>query len=300
MPLLICGMVSICQAYCLGRRLSSNSTVGLFTAVLMTICEKHIFYSTNARGYLVIMVLALLVVNYLLSRLEGHSFKTKNLSNKVSGGYAFLGWVGIWLLGTWTVPTFLFFEVSVSIFLVGLLLAGNRLLSFQRVYLIIPLASCLAGSIGFYLQYFVLIDSGMLTHASLHVAKITWPLLFPEILAEWIQPFGLVSIILFLFALMVLRKIFQQNQNRAFLLVCVWLGPILVACIGYFFEKLPGLPHPRTFFYLQPFFIILGVMGAREAAIGLLIAVKRNYEFHEKIQLVIIGIFGEILLLVSG
>ena len=106
MPLLICGMVSICQAYCLGRRLSSNSTVGLFTAVLMTICEKHIFYSTNARGYLVIMVLALLVVNYLLSRLEGHSFKTKNLSNKVSGGYAFLGWVGIWLLGTWTVPTF--------------------------------------------------------------------------------------------------------------------------------------------------------------------------------------------------
>ena len=180
------------------------------------------------------------------------------------------------------------------------MLAGNRLQSFQRVYLIIPLASCVAGSIGFYLQYFVLIDSGMLTHASLHVAKITWPLLFPEILAEWIKPFGLVSIILFLFALMVLRKIFQQNQNRAFLLVCVWLGPILVACIGYFFEKLPGLPHPRTFFYLQPFFIILGVMGAREAAIGLLIAVKRNYEFHEKIQLVIIGIFGEILLLVSG
>jgi hypothetical protein len=41
-------------------------------------------------------------------------------------------------------------------------------------------------------------------------------------------------------------------------------------------------------------------MGAREAAIGLLIAVKRNYEFHEKSQLVIIGFFGGILLLVSG
>ena len=87
------------------------------------------------------------------------------------------------------------------------MLAGNRLQSFQRVYLIIPLASCVAGSIGFYLQYYVLIDSGMLTHASLHVAKITWPLLFPEILAEWIKPFDLVGIILFLFALMVLRKI---------------------------------------------------------------------------------------------
>ena len=115
MPLLICGMVSICQGYYLGRRLSRSSTVGFFTAFLMAICEKHIFYSTNARGYLVIMVLALLVVNCLLSRLEGHSFKTKNLSNKVSGGYAFLGWVGIWLLGTWTVPT-IFFSFSSNFF----------------------------------------------------------------------------------------------------------------------------------------------------------------------------------------
>ena len=115
MPLLICGMVSICQVYCLSKRLSSNSTVGLFTAFLMSICEKHIFYSTNARGYLVIMVLALLVVNCLLNRLEGHSFKTKNLSNRVSGGYAFLGWVGIWLLGTWTVPT-IFFSFSSNFF----------------------------------------------------------------------------------------------------------------------------------------------------------------------------------------
>ena len=300
MPLLICGMVSICQGYYLGRRLSRSSTVGFFTAFLMAICEKHIFYSTNARGYLVIMVLAMIVVNCLLNRLEGHSFKAKKLSNRISGGGAFLGWVGIWLVGTWTVPTFLFFEVSVAIFIVGLLLAGNRLPTFQRVYLLLPLASCVAGSIGFYLQYFVLIDSGMLAHASSYAAKTTWPLLFPEILEEWIKPFELASILLFLFVLMALRKIFQKNQNWAFLLVCVWLGPVLVSCVGFFLEKLPGLPHPRTFFYLQPFFIFLGVMGAREAWLVLLIAVKRKYEFHKKSQLVIIGVFGGILLLVSG
>ncbi|MGY8761064.1 MAG: hypothetical protein ACKVK9_08005, partial [Nitrospinaceae bacterium] len=56
----------------------------------------------------------------------------------------------------------------------------------------------------------------------------------------------------------------------------------------------------RTFFYLQPFFIFLGVMGAREAGAVLLIAVKRKYEFNKKSQLVIIGVFGGILLLVSG
>jgi hypothetical protein len=300
MPLLICGLVSICQGYYLSRRLSRNSTVGFFTAFLMAICEKHIYYSTNARGYLVIMVLALLVVTCLLSRLEGHSFKYKKLSNRISGGGAFLGWVGIWLVGTWTVPTFLFFEVSVAVFIVGLLLTGNRLLTFKRVYLLLPLASCVAGSIGFYFQYFVLIDSGMLAHASSHAAKTTLPLLFPEILEEWIKPFELASMLLLLFVLIALRKIFQQNQSWAFLLVCVWIGPILVGCIGFFVEKLPGLPHPRTFFYLQPFFIILGVIGAREVGVGLLMVVKRNYEFHEISQLVIIGFFGGILLLVSG
>jgi hypothetical protein len=208
--------------------------------------------------------------------------------------------VSIWLVGTWTVPIFLFFEVSVAIFIVGLLLAEKSLPTFQKNYLLLPLASCVAGSLGFYLQYFVLIDSGMLAYASSHAAKTTWPLLFPEIMAEWIKPFEMTSILLFLFALMALRKIVQQNQNWAFLLVCVWLGPVLVSCIGCFLEKLPGLPHPRTFFYLQPFFIFLAVMGARESGVVLLIAMKRKYEFHKKSQLVIIGVFGGILLLVSG
>jgi hypothetical protein len=299
MPLLICGMISICQGYYLGRRLSRNSNVGFFTALLMAICEKHIFYSTNARGYLVLMVLALLVVNCLLNGLESHLIKVKK-SNRISRWGAFLGWVGIWLVGTWTVPTFLFFEVSIGIFIVGLLLAGNSLSSFERVYLLLPLASCVAGSIGFYFQYFVLIDSGMLAQASSHAAKTTWSLLFPEILEEWIKPFELASIILFLFVFLALRKISQQNQKWAFLLVCVWLGPILVGCIGFFTEKLPGLPHPRTYFYLQPFFLILVVMGVREAGIKLLIVMKRNYDFQKRSLLIIKGGLAAILLLVSG
>jgi hypothetical protein len=178
----------------------------------------------------------------------------------------------LWELGRYP----LFFEVSVAIFIVGLLLAGKRLPTFQRVYLLLPLASCVAGSIGFYLQYFVKIDSGMLAHASSYAAKKTWPLLFPEILEEWIKPFELASILLFLFMLMALRKIFQQNKNWAFLLVCVSLGPVLVSCIGFFSRKTSWSPSPANIFYLQPFFIFLGVMGAREAWVVLLIAVKRK------------------------
>jgi hypothetical protein len=299
MPLLICGMISICQAYYLGRRMSRNSNVGFFIAFLMAICEKHIFYSTNARGYLVIMVLAQLVVTCLLNRLEDISFKAKKHSSRIRKGGAFLGWVGIWLVGTWTVPTFIFFMVSVSIYLTGLLLAGNNLPPFKKNYLLMTLASCVAGFIGFYIQYFVLIDSRMLAHASFNAAKITFPLFFPELLDEWMKPFDLPGILLILFVLIALGKLFQQNQYFSFLITCVWIGPLLIAFICLFFEKLPGLPHPRTYFYLQPFFFILIVIGVREAGERLLIAVKQNYVLQQKSLLIIIGGLATILLLVS-
>jgi hypothetical protein len=62
----------------------------------------------------------------------------------------------------------------------------------------------------------VLIYSGILAHASSHAAKITWPLLFPEIMAEWIKPFELASILLFLFALMALKKLVNKTKSGHF------------------------------------------------------------------------------------
>ena len=126
MPLLICGAISIFLSYKLGRRVSGNIAVGLATAFLMVISEKHVFFSTNARGYLVIMMLALMAVTVGLDRLEGHLLKFKKLSNGFNVVLAFFGWVAIWILGTWTIPTFLFFEVLVAIFLMGILLSGNH------------------------------------------------------------------------------------------------------------------------------------------------------------------------------
>jgi hypothetical protein len=300
MPILICGIVSIFLSFYLGRRISRNSTVGFITAFLMSICEKHIFYSTNARGYLVIMVLALLVMTCLLNRLEGHTFKIQKLSDGLSRVLSFMGWTGIWLVGTWTVPTFLFFEVSVAIFLAGLLFSGNQLPSFQKAYLIMPLASCVAGGVGFYIQYYVLIDSAMLAEATSHAAKISLPLFSPELLSEWMKPFEVAGILFFLFALIGLGKLFQQNRSTAFLLVCIWLGPVLMGIVGFLLEKLPGVPHPRTFFYLQPFFLMLGVVGVRESGAGFLKVIKRNPVFHEKGfqagSVVLVGI----LFLISG
>jgi hypothetical protein len=299
MPLLACGIVSLCLSYRLGKRISKNTNVGIFICLLMAISEKHIFYSINARGYLLLMVLALIAVTCLLDRVEGISFKTKHFPNFFNQGLAFFGWVSIWLVGTWTIPTFLFFEFSFAIFLVGLMLTTNHLLSLHKTYIAIPLASCVVGGIGFYFQYYVLIDSSMLAEAISHAAKISLPLFFPELLAEWIKPFNLIGALFFLLALIGSGKLFIQNRSVAFLIVCIWLGPVLMGLTGSCLEMLPGLPHPRTYFYLQPFFLMLGVIGARQIALELTTAVKKNFAFNEKYLLVMTGILAGVLFLIS-
>ena len=75
MPLLACGIVSIFLGYKLGRMISGNIAVGFSTTFLMAVSENHIFFSTNARGYLVIMMLALMAVTCVLDRLEGRPLK---------------------------------------------------------------------------------------------------------------------------------------------------------------------------------------------------------------------------------
>ena len=296
MPLLICGAVSIFLSYKLGRRVSGNIAVGLATAFLMVISEKHVFFSTNARGYLVIMMLALMAVTVVLDRLEGHLLKFKKLSNGFNVVLAFVGWVAIWILGTWTIPTFLFFEVSVAIFLMGILLSGNHV--FKKASL--PLLSTVVAGLVFYLQYYVLISPAMLAEATSNAAKTSLPLLFPELLAEWISPFEPAGFLFFLFALVGLSWLFRQNPITGFLMAFVWLGPILIGIAGFLLEILPGVPHARTFFYLQPFFLLLGVMGVRETGTWFLTLMKRNSGFHEKGLRIMTGVLAGILFLITG
>ena len=296
MPLLICGAVSIFLSYKLGRRVSGNIAVGLATAFLMVISEKHVFFSTNARGYLVIMMLALMAVTVVLDRLEGHLLKFKKLSNGFNVVLAFFGWVAIWILGTWTIPTFLFFEVSVAIFLMGILLSGNHV--FKKASL--PLLSTVVAGLVFYLQYYVLISPAMLAEATSNAAKTSLPLLFPELLAEWISPFEPAGFLFFLFALVGLSWLFRQNRITGFLMAFVWLGPILIGIGGFLLEILPGVPHARTFFYLQPFFLLLGVMGVRETGTWFLTLMKRNSGFHEKGLRIMTGVLAGILFLIAG
>ena len=69
-PLLICGILSIYLGYIAGKVVGKNALVGWMTAFILALSEWHIFYSTNARGYLVIMMLGQICFLNLLDRLQ--------------------------------------------------------------------------------------------------------------------------------------------------------------------------------------------------------------------------------------
>jgi hypothetical protein len=297
MPVMICGLASLYLSYKLGKKISGQSAVGIFTAFLMAVSEKHIFFSTNARGYIVITVLTLIAVTFLLNQLEA---KPINRPSILNGVLVFLGWICIWVMGTWTIPTFLFFEVSIAIFIIGLMLSGNRLLQIHKQPLAIALASVITGAAGFYFQYYVLIDEGMLAAASSNVSTTSFSDFLPGLLAVWVDPFAPAGILLLLLALIGLRRLFQQNLIAGILITCVWLGPITIAIFGFLFGKLPTIPYPRTFFYLQPFFLMLGVMGAKEFGAWISKIMKWNSDSLEKGMRVLAILLAGGLFFISG
>ncbi|MBT3922741.1 MAG: hypothetical protein HOF21_09220 [Nitrospina sp.] len=300
-PLIVCGIVTLYLGYQLGRKISGSTGVGISTAFLMAVSEEHTLYSTYARGYIVTMMLALMAVVYVLDRLEDREIEIKKSFNGFNGVLAFSGWVSIWVIGTWMIPTFLFFEVSIAIFLIGILIvAARHYSSLQKRNLVIPLASTAMGAIGFYIQYYVLISPEMLAEATSNVSAISYSQFFPELLVKWTSPFEFAGTLFLLLALLGLVNLLQQNRTVGFLLVCVWLGPIFFAIAGFVLGKLPTLPYSRTFFYLQPFFLMLCVMGARNAGAWMLRLIRNNSGSQEKeFRIMTAGLAG-VLCLISG
>ena len=69
---------------------------------------------------------------------------------------------------------------------------------------------------------------------------------------------------------------------------------------GFFAGNASRCSALPNFFYLQPFFLLLSVMGIRETGALFLTLMKRNSGFHEKDLLVMTGVLAGILLLISS
>ncbi len=261
-PTFICGILSIYLAFKVGKAIGNAPLVGWITALFLVISEWHIFFSTNARGYLVIMLLAQICIAKFFAQLQEDPKQIRYNFHPIKVLFEFLGWLLIWTLGSWTLPTFIFFELSLVVFLSGIIIFRWIVLKTFTLDFLIPYFSLLVGLVAFYLQYYVWISPEMLQSATSNAAQSSFNSFYGEVMAQWMAPFDSMNLIFLFFSFAGGWVLWKQNPVKLFLILSVLVGPIMAGILGYKLGLLPGMPHARTYFYLQPFFIILVAVGS--------------------------------------
>ncbi|MEK9627962.1 MAG: hypothetical protein VW455_02975 [Nitrospinota bacterium] len=294
-PTLVCGILSICLAFQTGKFFGKN--IGSIVALILILSQWHIFFATNARGYLVIMLVAqicfyLLVVTFEKSSKEKRRGRLKEV-------LSFVGWLLIWVVGSWTLPTFVFFELSLLLFLSGFILYQWK--SKKEWVLLAPYFSLLVGLAAFYIQYYVLISPEMLEAATSRAAKSPSDTFFGEVMAQWLAPFDSIKYFFLVFSLFGGWKIWKQNPSVLLLISALLLGPIFGGALGFKIGLLPGMPHARTYFYLQPFFLILAASGIclTVSILETILIEKIDASKAGKLTTFLMGIAGGALLLIA-
>jgi hypothetical protein len=271
------------MGYIAGKVIGENVLVGWMTAFFLVLSEWHIFYSTNARGYLVIMMLGQICFFKLLDRLqEDHKTVRCDDGQKVNILYNSLGWLLIWALGSWTLPTFIFFELSVAIFLMGIIFSKKLVLNGSDNAFIIPLITLLTGMVVSYFQYYVLISPEMLASAKSNAAQTSLSSLFNEVMFLWLSPFERLKIIFLILMVIGGWNLWKKKPATLFLIVSILFGPIIAGIIGFKLGLLPGIPHARTYFYLQPFFIVLAASGILIIGSVLSVSIKDKFKIKSR------------------
>ena len=118
-PVLICGIGSIALAFFTTHRITRNFHAGLAVSLLIAINGGHIFYSTNARGYMLILLIGQYIFHRLIVWIDESKVSlrgTKEFFNLKELSVL----AGLMMIGTWTMPTFIFFEGSLGLFFIYL------------------------------------------------------------------------------------------------------------------------------------------------------------------------------------
>jgi len=256
-PTLFCGILSIYLGYQTGKEFGKET--GMITGFLLTLSAWHIFFSTNARGYLVVMILAQFCFLKLQDRLQRDPKTTQNEFRFSITFLNFSGWIAIWVLGNWTLPTFIFFQLSLVVYLSGIFIfqgTMNKTSNFM-----VPYLSFLMGLVVFYLQYYIWISPEMLESAKLNAAKTPLDSFFEQVMFHWLAPFDFIKFIFLFFSFVGGVVLWKKNTLKLFLLLSILFGPIVAGAFGFILDLIPGIPHARTYFYLQPFFITFVAIG---------------------------------------
>jgi 4-amino-4-deoxy-L-arabinose transferase-like glycosyltransferase len=258
LPSLLAGAATVPALYGLGRRLG-GSREGFAAALLLALSWHHIWFSQNARGY-VLLALAAVGSTWLLLRiLDGESRPA------LAAGFAV-----VTALGAWTHLTMVFVAVGQAAgCLVLLLLPAER----GRIR---AAGRTLIGAFGLAALFTVALYAPMLGGVSAYfsgqpsglrgVSTPAWAAL--EALRVLALGFGGGSLVLGIPLLLAGAAVFglgtlsyARTNPRA---LALFSAPAAVIILGALAAR--GTMYPRFFFALLPFGLLLGVRGLAEAA----------------------------------
>lgn len=253
LPVLLCGLLTIYLGYLTALKITRNVSIALAVAFLLAISSQHIYYSTNARGYMLLMVFSQIILYRAIAwTQETNSLSTRDL--------IYLG--ALCFLGTWTVPTFVLFEVSLGFYFLSVISLKVKESSIPRshIQVLLVLIVCL---LGFYVQYFVLIPRDMLKMgiANSMSESNTLAGLIPAILDEWVHPCETLLPLLVMIALIGFYQVWKQSRTVSYLLACLLVVPPAATIILCTIKIMASVPHARVFLYLQPVFFLLLAIG---------------------------------------
>jgi len=265
LPVLLCGVLSLLLGFATTKRMTGNFVVALGVALLLTISTNHIYYSTNARGYMLIILFAQLVTYWTVLVFYHSDTGTWTPPRTPLPLRDLIFLLMFCLLGTWTIPTFVFFEGSLLVFF-GFLLLRNfgEKGKFHRSAYVQVMLTVLIALAGFWVQYFILIPQEILeismTRAPLTLAKN----FIPGIWNQWVHPFESATPILIFLWITGLVTLYRNQKYLFALFFSLILVPPTFILFGHFIGLLKSLPAPRVFLYIQPFFFMCVAIGGYE------------------------------------
>ncbi len=270
LPAFLAGVLGMAAIYQLMKDFFRRGQAGVAAALMTAVFPYFILYSTNARGYTLLVLISIWLVQFGLRLIKNFS--------------ALNGFVFIWLaaLGMWTMPV-------MALVLAGLFLwlAVLFWLKQANLWVVLEKLALLGLGIGLitiilYLPI-VVVSNGVqaITHNAFVEPKTyaqIWPLIVPQLQKtglEWfrdIHPVVLgVSFIFFGWGY--LSAIRKKDWKAVMLLPAFFLGVVLVVL----FQRV--MPYPRTMMYFLPFIFLFIAYGFDELMKKTAISVQRVFLF---------------------
>ena len=248
-PAFAAGLAVILIGFYLAGALLKNKNSGVLAAIGLAVFPYLVLYSTNARGYSMIVAFSLLmaVVAYRFSH---------TLSKLALLLLALLA-----ALGMWTIPVMILPIAGIFFWVVGLLRVEKRSVKTILSRFAVPFALMSAAlTLAFYAPVIYVSKGAASIVSNKFVRPQSWSAFWAGILPQLQKSLDeifrdippLVLFVLLALALLgLMHSIRSRNWGLLLLLPCLLLGAVCVVLIQH------TAPYARTWIYLIPFILLL-------------------------------------------